>query len=277
MVVLDCRRVEALRLQFPNRERDDLVLSQGVHALGHGTNGQLGLVEHPDQAGVQFCVDRRGVWLQVREGASGLHVNGRPVRRMAMLRAGDAVHLDGVELTLLGAQPEPLPTDSDTREPTAHHTVLRGLGGIYHGRCFVLDVPCTVGRQIGSDVQIDDPGIADQHARLEPDCDGIVLRDLGSRDGSMVNGHRVREGLLRPGDQIVFGANHRFVLEAPVSTTRATVPLVNEADAELAEIAPAQQPVRSPVASSLRRLPWLLLAAVLLAGALALLLLYGAR
>ena len=32
--VLDCRRVDALRLRFQNRERDDLVLTPGVHAIG---------------------------------------------------------------------------------------------------------------------------------------------------------------------------------------------------------------------------------------------------
>src|SRR5690606_6349670 len=103
--------------------------------------------------------------------------------------------------------------------------------------------------------------------------------DLGARDDTLVNGHRVREGLLRAGDQIVFGANHRFVLEAPLSAARTTDHSASDADAgaDPAEIAPPRQPVRSPVASSLRRLPWLLLAAVLLAGALALLLLYGTR
>ncbi|MGY0556803.1 FHA domain-containing protein [Lysobacter sp. A421] len=267
--------MDALRLQFPNRDRDDLVLSQGVHAIGRGVDGQPCLVEHPDQAAVQFCVDRRGVWLQLRESAQGLHVNGRPVRRMAMLRAGDAVHMDGVELTLLGRQPEPLPVDPTTSASAARHTVLRGVGGIHHGCCFTLDAPCTVGRQAGSDVHIGEPGIAEQHARLEPHRDGIVLRDLGSSDGNVVNGYRVREGLLQPGDQIVFGANHRFVLEAPLSAARATGS--PDVEVEVADAAAADQPKRSPVASSLRRLPWLLSAAALLAGALALLLLYGAR
>ena len=79
----------ALKLRFPNRQQPDLVLGPGVHAIGRDLVDRPVIVDDPGQAIAQFCVDRRGVWLQVREGVRGLHVNGRPVRRVAMLRAGD--------------------------------------------------------------------------------------------------------------------------------------------------------------------------------------------
>src|SRR5688572_16231585 len=105
-LLLDCADVTALRLRFQNREHADLALGPGVHAIGYDPSGSLAQVV-PDSAVAQFCVDRRGVWLQVREGAPGLHVNGRPVKRMAMLRVGDAIFVDGVELVLLGGDPLP--------------------------------------------------------------------------------------------------------------------------------------------------------------------------
>ena len=42
------------------------------------------------------------------------------------------------------------------------------------------------------EIAVDEPAFADRHARLEPHPDGAVLRDLGSVDGSVVNGQRVR-------------------------------------------------------------------------------------
>jgi hypothetical protein len=275
VAVLDFARVDNLRLRFPNRERADLVLSRGVHAVGHDADGEPCLVDRADKARIQFCVDRRGAWLQLREGARGLHVNGRPVRRMAMLRAGDTMHMDGVELILLGPSPRALPDVPTVVPDVMRHVVLRGVGGIHHGRCFNLDRPCVIGRLTESDVCIAEPGFADRHARLEPHPEGIVLRDLGSPGGSVVNGYQVREGLLLPGDQIVFGANQRFLLEAPYVSPvfAAAAPTA----VGMPEAPSSGEPARSPVASSMRRMPWLLLAAMLLAGALALLLLYGAR
>lgn len=266
--------MDALRLRFPNRERDDLVLSPGVHAIGHAADGRPCLVEHPDDALVQFCIDRRGAWLQLRDSAPGLHVNGRPVRRMAMLRAGDCVHIDGIELTLIGADPRPMPTTVPDLQASDSRTVLRGVGGLHHGRCFNLDRSREIGRSPECDIRINEPAFAERHARLEPHQDGVLLRDLGSAAGTVVNGHPVRDALLRPGDQLVFGVQHRFVLESPLSGIVREIPALPSAEVESEQ---AHKPAPSPMASSMRRLPWLLLAALLLAGALTLLLMYGVR
>ncbi len=271
--MLDCRRVDTLRLRFPNLERDDLVLSPGVHAIGHAADGRPCLVDRPDDSLVQFCIDRRGAWLQLRDSAPGLHVNGRPVRRMAMLRAGDCVHIDGIELTLVGGDPLPMPVTAPDPGGNDSRMVLRGVGGLHHGRCFNLDHSREIGRSSECGIRINEPAFAERHARLEPHQDGVLLRDLGSEQGTVVNGHRVRDALLRPGDQLVFSAQYRFVLESPLSGTSHAAPALrsDETDAEQAD-----EPTPS-MASTMRRLPWLLLAALLLAGALTLLLMYGVR
>ncbi|MDN5781713.1 MAG: FHA domain-containing protein [Luteimonas sp.] len=270
--------MEILKLRLADDDNSELPLGVGMHAVGplDGRGGRLGLIDDDAQATrVRFCVDRRGVWLTVAEGAGGVHVNGREVRRMAMLRVGDAVYVDGVEMRVIGSEPPELPgvalheTASDaTGDP---RVVLRGVGGQYHGRSFTLEHPRLVGRSMEADIRIDDPTFADRHARLDLVGDRIVLRDLGSAEGTLVNGEPMRDALLRPGDQVVFDAHHRFVVEAPMRGSSGRDPVqqdridpgATEQDTELAQPA-------SPW-----RLPWLLLAALVIAGLLALLLLFG--
>lgn len=274
--MLDCARVNALRLRFPNRELADLVLCPGVHAVGRDAQGLPSLVDDPGQALAEFCVDRRGVWLQLHEGVRGVHVNGRPVRRMAMLRAGDSVYIDGVELLLLGDEPRS-PTATDTGRYQGARMVLRGVGGQHHGRSFTLDQPRRVGRAADADIRITEPGFADEHAVIERHDEGALLRDLGSGMGILVNGYPIREAVLQPGDQIVFDAQHRFVVESPKSSMAGPEkPPADEADdaAAMSTDQPRQARARP---SSIRRMPWLLLAALMLSAALSLLLLYGAR
>src|SRR3546814_248246 len=220
--MLDCRRMENLKLRIADDVRSELPLGAGVHAVGplEGRGGQLGLVDDAQAARVRFCVDRRGVWLAVADGARGVHVNGREVRRMAMLRVGDAVYVDGVEMRVIGSTAPELP-GAALHEPTSNGTgdprvVLRGVGGQYHGRSFTLEQPRLVGRSSDADIRIDDPSFADRHARLDLLGDDIILRDLGSAEGTLVNGEPMRDALLRPGDQVVFDAHHRFVVEAPM-------------------------------------------------------------
>lgn len=269
--MLDCGRVNALRLRFPDHEPADLVLEPGVHPVGRRTDGRPGPMGR-NEAAVQVCVDRRGAWLQVREGTRGVHVNGRPVRRMALLRAGDVVFVDGFELLLVADAPAALPPDTRPANEADARAVLRGVGGLNHGRCIPLDAPRVIGRGRECDVRIDGSGVGERHALLEPQAGGIALHDLGSSAGSLVNGHAVRHAWLRSGDQLVVGA-HRFVVESPSPA----VPRTN-ADAVVAEPeSDAATPVPPRRRGVLRRMPWLLLAALLLSAALSLLLLYGAR
>ena len=61
----------------------------------------------------------------------------------------------------------------------------------------------TIGREPGCAVRIDSPYVSRRHARIEPRPAGPTLVDLGSHDGSALNGARVCEPvLLRVGDVI---------------------------------------------------------------------------
>ncbi|KPN20333.1 hypothetical protein AO715_10665 [Xanthomonas sp. Mitacek01] len=263
----------ALKLRFPTSDEPELPLDIGVHGIGRAGGGALAPVADGSEPSVRFCVDRRGVWLTVSEGVQGVHVNGRQVRRMAMLRTGDAIFVDGHELRLVSATPlaeivPPDPADDEGDEPDPR-VVLRGVGGRYHGRSFTLDRPRLVGRHGEADIRIDEPGFADRHARLERVGGMVRLTDLGSAEGSVVNGEPLRDAVLQAGDQIVFDAHHRFVVEAPARASRG---LGYDPDVEptpLLDDLPAAR-------GGGLRLPWLLLAAVLLAGLLSALLLFGA-
>lgn len=267
-----------LRLRFPQHDQEDLSLGAGVHGLAR--RGDAVVAGEGDQAPVRLCVDRRGVWMTLEEGAHAVHVNGRPVRRMAMLRVGDAIHLDGVLVQLVPAGEVERRIPEARTEPRADadaRLVLRGVGGQHHGRCFDLGRPRIVGRVADCDIRIDAPAFADRHARLEPHGRGVALRALAPDDTSVVNGERVRDAMLGPGDQVVFDAHHRFVLEAPGRPPSAggdgSAPAQRDGEGDDGDGGDA---ARSGTATGRLRMPWLLVAAVLLAGALALLLLFGA-
>jgi len=266
--------VQNLRLHFTNRPSPDRPLTTGVHRIVREAAGTIGVGDAlQGMLLAQICVDRRGLWLQVASGMRGVHINGRPVRRMAVLRPGDAVYVEGVELLLQsGFQSAAGLKESDAGQGDAR-VVLRGLGGKYHGRSVSLEQPRLVGRARDAHIRVDDPAFAERHARLELRGERVLLRDLGSADGTRVNGVPVRDALLVAGDQVVFDAQHRFVLEVPwAPSARVDDPAPQEETGE----APADGEPRAPSTGSALRWPWLLLAALLLAGALSALLLFGA-
>jgi hypothetical protein len=71
-----------------------------------------------------------------------------------------------------------------------------------------VDVPpggLTLGRRPGNSVQILDASVSGRHAELVVDGEGVLLRDLGSTNGTRVAGERISERRLTGGDEVLLG------------------------------------------------------------------------
>jgi len=64
-----------------------------------------------------------------------------------------------------------------------------------------------------TDIVIDDKAVDAKHCRLEPSESGILIRDLGSRNGIFVNGVRVIAALLSEGVQLRVGYTDMSIVE----------------------------------------------------------------
>ncbi len=62
-----------------------------------------------------------------------------------------------------------------------------------------------IGRHASCTVMLGDPQVSHRHARLFRSANDYVLEDLGSRNGTFVNGRRIGRALLQAGDTILIG------------------------------------------------------------------------
>ena len=65
--------------------------------------------------------------------------------------------------------------------------------------------PLTVGRALTSDIALLDPTVSRRHAALTVGDGGVEVRDLGSSNGTFVNGARIEQSRLAAGDVLTFG------------------------------------------------------------------------
>lgn len=65
--------------------------------------------------------------------------------------------------------------------------------------------PVVIGRLSTNDVVLSDPNVSRRHAEIRRDAGRWVLVDLGSTNGTMVNGKLSREHPLKDGDKLTFG------------------------------------------------------------------------
>ena len=91
-------------------------------------------------------------------------------------------------------------------QPDAPVAILRELRPDGSEREVSLDGrPLTIGRATDNGLVIQDSRVSRHHARLQARRGTLVLSDLGSTNGSRVNGVTVQEVVLGPGDRIQLG------------------------------------------------------------------------
>ena len=85
---------------------------------------------------------------------------------------------------------------------------FRVLGGpgLRAGRTFDISSVIVIGRDAGSGIRLDgDEFASSEHARIEPRQDGVWVEDLGSTNGTFLNGERITAERLRKGDVVRVG------------------------------------------------------------------------
>lgn len=119
----------------------------------------------------------------------------------------------------------------------------------------------TIGRDLGNDYVINDVEISRKHLRLLLQGENYIIEDLGSTNGSFVNGQRLTGShVLIPGDLISLGEHVTLVVESSAYDPAATQlsaqagPTVKAAQ-PAAPVQPAQRPAAQPAARPAAQAP----------------------
>ena len=112
--------------------------------------------------------------------------------------------------------------------------VLRFISGKYQGGEFPVTAnkEIIVGRSSDLDMVLVEDMVSRKHARINLQADGIWIEDLGSTNGTFVNGEKIKRARLKEGDRILIGTSILKVIAgdgSPESTTDAKRDLENVA------------------------------------------------
>lgn len=157
-----------------------------------------------------------GYLLEDLGSTNGTFVNGVRVTGPVRVTQSDSVTLGRVF-------PFPWPEEGGEARPPRSATVIESAATI-------RQLITRVGREPDNDLVMNQPGVSGYHARIvrdEPAAGGVaMIQDLGSSNGTFVNGRRVAGSApLHPGDTVGLG-KYTFVFDPPPghSTARPTPP-----------------------------------------------------
>ncbi|MGA9573274.1 MAG: FHA domain-containing protein [Lysobacterales bacterium] len=95
------------------------------------------------------------------------------------------------------------------------HYKLKGTSGSVINQSFPFAESILLGSSPECDIRMEEPGVSSRHAEIRlVDGKSLLLKDLGTTNGTLLNGIAVTEALLGSGDEIRIGTC-RWMLQAP--------------------------------------------------------------
>jgi pSer/pThr/pTyr-binding forkhead associated (FHA) protein len=206
-----------MKLVFPGGEHAPVELADGTTTIGSGSD--CGIVLSGPGVAERHCaitLEATGrAHLRPLDTTAPTVLNGRQVSADSLIADGDLLVLGrvGCSINASGrrvAPPPPGPAmaaesgnDGRTRvRATLPKFMLRGVSGVTLGKTFAVTDNAVIGRQPDCDIPIAAEEVSRHHARLKVTPIGLHVEDMGSANGTFINGARVQSGLLKPGEEL---------------------------------------------------------------------------
>jgi hypothetical protein len=126
-------------------------------------------------------------------------------------RTGQVAERDYTDETVYGGPSPSPPAPAARAAPPGVIAWLEVVAGPLTGQRFTLEAGRTkIGKSPSAEpgvrlVPLADPYLSKDHAALEAGAGGVVVVDLGSTNGTFVNGTRARRAMLKDGDELRLG------------------------------------------------------------------------
>lgn len=227
-----------MKLVFPNGDRDQVELTQGRQSIGSDAECDIVLSGDgvaPHHARIEQGPD--GLIIEVDDATNITRVNGTLVVVRTRVSPGDALLFGTVPCQITGTasatpqRPVPPPIQAHARNEDEDSGatkvrmaipkfILRGVSGSTFGKNYPLYKDTTIGRHSDCDICLAGDEVSRKHARMIVSASGLEVEDLGSSNGTFINGKQVQRAKLNPGDEVRLDTV-RFLVQIPGMDTPA--------------------------------------------------------
>lgn len=201
-----------LRLELGRNEGREWAIEKVRTNVGRDERADVPLFGDPEVAPLHFVIDRQGPNYVLQDGGTpgGTYVENVRVAGPVNLMYGHRIRAGNTTLVFRGKGRQATAPAVPIMQPVAPQAAttartLVGTGGAVLGRRFPIGPGLEIGRE-GTGVRLDgDAKASRRHAVVRDGAMGAAVEDLGSTNGTWVNGHRVTSAALSPGDELRIG------------------------------------------------------------------------
>ncbi len=253
-----------MKLVFPHNEHKDFDLIGDKFSIGSSQEATI-QIESVGMSAIHAIIEKDGNDFIVRTDnpASMVSVNGRLVKEHKEVREGDLMIIAQVHCKIVGEVQEQKDDNRTRIRMALPKHILRGVSGVYFGKTFPLRGKTTLGRHSDNDIFVNVDGISRKHAVISVLADGLEIEDMGSSNGTYVNGEKISKSALKIGDEVKLD-NIRFLIQSPGMQLDKKSPASNQKSAQNSLNSGATSQTHSATATPNSKMMWVMTFLILL-------------
>jgi pSer/pThr/pTyr-binding forkhead associated (FHA) protein len=200
-----------LKLRFKENKYNAVWLVEPKITIGKSATNAL-VVDDPYAIDVhlEILVDNETLTLKNLAPNKPIKVNDVEVTGACSLRPDDMITIGAVELIVIDPKREPkalveeAANSTQLRAPKSTGWSLKANHTALANRVFPLKELTIIGRASECDISLAAAHLSRRHAQIQIVEGGLLVKDLGSANGTFINGQRITEGRAKKGDEIRF-------------------------------------------------------------------------
>lgn len=196
-----------LKLRFVDNTHNAVWLVEPKVTLGRAAGCDV-LLDHRDiqPLHAEIRVNYEQLHLLLLSDAVPVLLNGRvvPQKKLVILRPKDIIRIADTELQVIDPKQDSQPVPTLPRQEPTTGWALKANHAALANRVFPVKASMVVGRSKECDLSLAAAHLSRRHAELSVRDGLMYVRDLGSANGTYVNGQRVTEARVKRGDELRF-------------------------------------------------------------------------
>lgn len=198
-----------LKIQFTDRRKSAMWLVDSTLKIGSDPTCDIFINEPSiDLVHVELVINQDNILLKNINKKRSVFVNEIPVVGEHPLNAWDVIKVGESELEIIdplserSSPPSKTPEQATVIRPVVSLWMLKGATMPLDGQYFSLSNGMIIGRENTNDIKIPLSYVSRQHAKISLQGKKIFVDDLGSSNGTYVNGERIKSRELFNGDEL---------------------------------------------------------------------------